>query len=147
MYNTSLVMAEQLRAAGMNAEVRVLDWPTALATSEQQTEGWNFFYTGWITVTAIGGPTALRNLADPNNVHKPLNNVGDPDFNRYFDLVSNGATLEERQAAFANAQRIALETVMVIPFGILPSTQGVRSNVGGFRPFFNTRVVNVWLED
>jgi peptide/nickel transport system substrate-binding protein len=147
MYNTALVMAEQLKAAGMNAEVKVLDWPTALATSEQETEGWNFFYTGWITVTALGGPSALRNLADPNNVHKPIDNRGDPEFNRYFQMVSNGTTLEERQEAFANAQRIALETVMAIPFGILPSTQGVRSNVRNFTPFYNTRVANVWLED
>jgi peptide/nickel transport system substrate-binding protein len=146
MYNTALVMAEQLKAAGMNAEVKVLDWPTALATSEQETEGWNFFFTGWITVTAIGGTTALRNLADPNNVHKPVDNIGDPEFNRYFQMVSNAPTLEERKEAFANAQRIALEQVMVVPFGILPSTQGIRSNVKGFTPFFNTRVSNVWIE-
>ncbi len=146
MYTTALVMSEQLKAAGMNAELRVLDWPTALATSEQETEGWNFFYTGWITTTAIGGPTSLRNLANPNNVHKPIGNEGDPDFNRYFEIVENGATLEERREAFANAQRIALETAMVIPFGVLPSTQGIRSNVENYRPFFNTRVSNVWLD-
>ena len=126
MYTTALVMSEQLKAAGMNAEVKVLDWPTALATSEQETEGWNFFYTAWITTTAIGGPTSLRNLADPNNVFKPVDNQGDPEFNRQFEIVENGATLEERQAAFAEAQRIALESVMVVPFGILPNTQGIR---------------------
>jgi peptide/nickel transport system substrate-binding protein len=146
MYTTALVMSEQLKAAGMNAEVKVLDWPTALATSEQETEGWNFFYTAWITTTAIGGPTSLRNLADPNNVFKPENNEGDPEFNRQFEIVENGATLEERQAAFAEAQRIALETVMVIPFGILPNTQGIRSEVENYKPFFNTRVSNVWLD-
>ncbi|WP_306119042.1 MULTISPECIES: ABC transporter substrate-binding protein [unclassified Roseitalea] len=146
MYNTSVVMNEQLKAAGMNSELRVLDWPTALATSEQETEGWNFFYTGWITVVAQGGPTTLRNLADPNNVHKPKDNTGNPDFNAQFEIVENGQTLEERQAAFAEAQRIALETVMVIPFGILPSTQGIRSNVENYKPFYNTRVSNVWLE-
>ena len=130
----------------MNAEVKVLDWPTALATSEQETEGWNFFYTAWITTTAIGGPTSLRNLADPNNVHKPIDNQGDAEFNRFFGIVENGGTLEERQEAFANAQRIALESVMVVPFGILPNTQGIRSNVENYKPFFNTRVSNVWLE-
>lgn len=147
MYNTALVMSEQLKAAGMNAELRVLDWPTALATSEQETEGWNFFYTAWITTVAIGGPTSLRNLADPNNVHKPIDNEGNPEFNAQFEIVESGATLEERQQAFAEAQRIALETVMVIPFGILPNTQGIRSNVENFQPFFNTRVSNVWLEE
>ena len=45
MYNTSLVMAEQLKAAGINAELLVLDWPAALQKSIKETEGWNFFYT------------------------------------------------------------------------------------------------------
>lgn len=147
MYNSALVMAAQLQAAGMNAELRVLDWPTALATSEKETEGWNFFYTYWATVTAQGGPNSLRNLADPNNVFKPEDNKGPEAFNTAFDKVQNGATIEERAAAFADAQEIALEEVMAIPFGIMQSAQGIRSDVENYKPFYNIRVSNVWLED
>ncbi|WP_158626054.1 ABC transporter substrate-binding protein [Arsenicitalea aurantiaca] len=145
MYNSALVMAAQLQAAGMNAELRVLDWPTALATSEQETQGWNFFYTFWATVTAQGGPTSLRNLADPNNVYKPVDNVGDPDFNAAFDAIEAGETIEERREAFARAQEIAFEEVMAIPFGIMSNAQGIRTEVEGFVPFYNTRVSNVWF--
>ncbi len=146
MYNSALVMAAQLQAAGMNAELRVLDWPTALATSEKETEGWNFFYTYWATVTAQGGPNSLRNLADPANVFKPKDNKGPEDFNAAFQDVQSGATIEERSAAFAKAQEIVFEDVMAIPFGIMQSAQGIRTDVENYEPFYNIRVSNVWLK-
>ena len=146
MYNSALVMNEQLRAAGMNSELRVLDWPTALATSEQETEGWNFFYTFWATTAAQGGATTMRNLADPNNVYKPEGNAGPDDFNAAFAKIQSGATIEDRAAAFADAQLIALDDVMAIPFGIMSNAQGVRSNVENYQAFYNIRVSNVSLE-
>ncbi|SFZ83341.1 peptide/nickel transport system substrate-binding protein [Devosia enhydra] len=146
MYNSALVMAAQLQAAGMNAELRVLDWPTALATSEKETAGWNVFFTFWATVTAQGGPTSLRNLANPNNVYKPVNNEGDAAFNEAFARIQSGADLETRRAAFAEAQAIAFEQVMAIPFGIMQNAQGIRANVENYQPYYNTRVSNVWLE-
>jgi peptide/nickel transport system substrate-binding protein len=145
MYNASLVMAEQLKAAGINAELLVLDWPAALQKSIRETEGWNFFFTGWITVVAQGGAQSLRQLADPANVHKPKDNKSDPVFMEQFKIVSDGATLEERKAAFARAQERALEQVMVIPFGVMPKVQATRVVVNNYQPFFNTRVSNVWL--
>jgi peptide/nickel transport system substrate-binding protein len=146
MYNSALVMQAQLQAAGMNAELRVLDWPTALATSEQETQGWNVFFTFWATVTAQGGPTSLRNLADPNNVYKPADNAGDPDFNAAFARIEAGADLDARREAFAEAQAIAFEQVMAIPFGIMSNTQGIRANVENYAPYYNTRLSNVWIE-
>ncbi len=146
MYNSALVMAAQLQAAGMNAELRVLDWPTALATSEKETAGWNIFFTFWATVTAQGGPTSLRNLANPNNVYKPVDNAGDEAFNAAFEKIEAGVDLDARREAFAEAQAIAFENVMAIPFGIMSNAQGVLATVEGYQPYYNTRVSNVWLE-
>lgn len=147
MYNTSLVMAEQLKAAGMNAELLVLDWPAALAKSQQETTGWNVFHTGWITVIALGGPQTLRQMAEPNPVHKPVDLKVDPEFMAAFREVQTAPELADRQAAFARAQRRALETVMAVPLGVAPKVQAVRSNVKGFSTYYNTRLTNVWLEN
>jgi peptide/nickel transport system substrate-binding protein len=146
MYNTALVMAEELKAVGINAQLKVLDWPTALAISENQTAGWNFFYTFWATVTAQGGPTSLRDIADPSNVYKPPGNKGDPEFNQAFLAIENGKTLQERKDAFAKAQAVALDKVMAIPFGVMSNTQGVRARVHNYVPFYDTRVSNVWVD-
>lgn len=147
MYNTSVVMAEQLKAVGINAELLVLDWPAALQMSQRETQGWNVFYTGWITVIALGGPQTLRQMAEPNPVFRPPGNRVDPAFMAAFAEVNTAPTLEARQAAFARAQRIALEQVMAIPFGVAPKVQAVRANVENYASYYNTRFSNIWLRN
>lgn len=144
MYNTALVMSEQLKAAGINAELLVLDWPAALQKSLKDTEGWNFFYTGWITVIALGGPQTMRQLLPPASVYKPKE--ADGDFVAAFKTLSEGKTLPERSAAFATAQARALDQVMAIPFGVMPKVQAVRANVQGFKPYYIPRMSGVWLQ-
>lgn len=146
-YNSALVMSEQLKAAGFNVELSVLDWPTALATSRNAEGNWNFFYTVWSSTVQQGGPIALRNFADPNNVFTPPNNEGPAEMNEIFDRVENSPTLEERVSAFGEGQKYALENVLGIPFGVLKVTEGMRSNVKGFKPFTNVQVSNIWIED
>ncbi len=146
LYNTALVFAQQLKAVGINAEMLVLDWPTALQKSMKGTPDWNFFFTGWITYIAQGGMQTLRPMAEPNPVYTPPGGKTDPAFMQAFNVVSNGATLAERQDAFAKAQLIALTDGMVIPMGVMPKVQGVRTNVEHYRPFYDPRMYNVWLE-
>ncbi|MEY4678689.1 MAG: ABC transporter substrate-binding protein [Alphaproteobacteria bacterium] len=147
MYNTSVVMAEQMKAVGINAELLILDWPAALDMSMKRNDGWNFFFTGWITVTASGGQQSLRFLVEPTNVHRPKDNKTNPEFKRLFDSIGATASLDDRKAAFAAAQRIAYDDVMVIPMGTLPKGQAVRANVENFKPYYIPRMSNVWLRN
>ncbi len=144
MYNTSLVMAEQLKAVGINAELLVLDWPAALQKSLKETEGWNVFYTGWITIPALGGPQVMRQMAPPASVQRWTE--PDPAFMAAFKDLTEGKTLDDRRAAFARAQQRALELVTVIPFGVTPKVQAVRANVQNFRSYYMPRASNVWLK-
>ncbi len=136
-YNTALVMAEQMKAAGINAQLLVLDWPTALQKSQKGTPDWNFFFSGWMTYIAQGGQQTLRTMAEPSAIFTPPGGKVDPQFMRDYEQTAYGATEADRKAAFARAQQRALETVMVIPFGAMPKTQGVRANVEHYQPFWN----------
>ena len=49
MYNSSLVMQQQMQAIGINAQLKVVDWPTSANMALKSDTGWNFFYTGWGT--------------------------------------------------------------------------------------------------
>jgi peptide/nickel transport system substrate-binding protein len=147
MYNTALVMQQQLKAAGINAELAVMDWPTALQKSMTSTEGWNFFFTGWTTTAGLGGAQSLRNLADPADVFKPPGNKSDPAFMAAFTDITRGTTIEARRDAFAKAQARALEMVMAIPLGVLPEVQAIRANVQGYKPYWSPRLTNVWLQN
>jgi peptide/nickel transport system substrate-binding protein len=145
MYNAALVMSQQLKAVGINAELMVLDWPAALQKSQSNATDWNFFYTGWITVTALGGAQSLRNLANPSNVHRPPDGQSDAEFMQHWGEISRGVTLEARRDAFARAQKRVMDQVMAIPFGVMPKVQAVRSNVENFRSYFMPRISNVSL--
>lgn len=146
LYNTALVTAQELKAAGINAQLQVLDWPTALQTSMKGSNAWNIFFTGWITYVAQGGMQTLRPMAEPAPVFTPPDGKVPADFMKDFDIVSNGKTMQERQAAFADAQKIAFEQVMVIPTGVMPQVQAVRDNVEHYVPFYDPRMYNVWLK-
>ena len=145
MYNTSLVMEQQLKAVGINAELLVLDWPAALAMSQKETKGWNFFFTFWSTVVAIGGPQTMRQLAPPVSVQK-WPGEADPEFMAAVRQLGEAPTIEERKAGFAKAQERALDLVMAIPFGVMPKTQAVRANVQNFKSYYVTRMSNVWIK-
>ena len=147
MYNASVLMHEQLKAVGINAELLILDWPASLAKSVNETTGWNFFYTFWSTVYAQGGAQSLRNLGDPSNVHKPRDGKSDPVFMQHWADVSRGKTLDERKAAFARAQQRVYDEVMAVPLGLMPKVQAVRSNVEGYRAYFMPRISNVWIRN
>lgn len=147
LYNSALVMSQQLKSVGINAELLVLDWPTALQKAMNGTPDWNFFFTGWITYVAVGGVQTLRPMAEPNPAYTPPGGKTDPEFMKQFEIVANGPSLEGRQAAFALAQKIAFEDVMVIPMGVMPKVQAVRANVEHYVPFYNPRMYNVWVKD
>ena len=146
-YNTAVVMAEQKKAVGINAELLVLDWPTSLQKSLKATPDWHFFFSGWITYTAQGGAQTLRPMAEPSAIHMPLDGKVDPAWMADFRETAYGATEDARKAAFARAQKTALETMMVIPFGVMPKVQGIRANVEHYKPFYNPRLYNVWLRE
>jgi len=145
MYNAALVMSEQLKAVGINAQLKVVDWPTSVQTYQRTTEGWNFFHTGWGTQPALGALATMNFFAPPNAVYKPAPGKDDPDVVAAWNDMNNLPTEAERQAAFARMQKLVLERVYVVPFGALTKVQGTRANVSGYTPFRIPRMSNVWF--
>ena len=146
MYTAALVMAEQLKAVGINAELLVLDWPATVQKQQNTTDGWNFFFTGYGTNSSLGGIAAWRFHSHPFNTYKPKDNKPDEEFMKRFNAIANGKTLDERKVAYAETEKYALEQVLALPFGTLTKVQAVRSNVENFRPFRIPRMSNVWMK-
>ncbi|HSU05492.1 MAG TPA: ABC transporter substrate-binding protein [Acetobacteraceae bacterium] len=147
MYNAALVMAEQLKAIGVNAQLRVVDWPTSIAMRQKPDSGWNYFFTGWGTEPSLGPIPTMQVLVPPNPVYSPKPGQEDPELAADFRDMSILPSPEARQAAFARMQQRTLEQAYVLPFGSLTKVQAVRSNVKGFRPFRIPRMSNVWFGD
>jgi peptide/nickel transport system substrate-binding protein len=145
MYNAALVMAEQMKAIGINAELKVVDWPTSVQLSLNTDKDWNFFFTGWGTQPALGGLDVIQFLINPGASYKPKNG-DDPDLLAAWQQMNNSPDPALRQAGFAKAQGVALERAYAFPFGSLTKVQATRADVKGFVPFRIPRMFNVWFE-
>jgi peptide/nickel transport system substrate-binding protein len=145
MYNSALVMQQQLQAVGINAQLKVTDWPTSVQMSLKPDAGWNFFFTGWGTQPALGALDTMQFLAPPVPVYLPKDMKSDPDMVAAWTDMNTLPTPEARQAAFAQMQKVTLEKVYAVPFGSLTKVQATRANVQGFKPFRIPRMSNVWF--
>ena len=144
MYNAALVMSEQLKAIGVNAQLKVVDWPTSVQTALNTDKDWNFFFTGWGTQPALGGLDVIQFMVNPGASYKPKNG-DDPDILAAWQEMNGSPDPALRQAAFARAQKISFERVYALPFGALTKVQATRANVQGFVPFRIPRMFNVWF--
>jgi len=147
MYNSALVMQQQLQAVGINAQMKVVDWPTSVQMMQNTVEGWNFHFTGWGTQPALGALATMQFLVQPGATYKPKDGKDDPDMLAAWTDMNTLPTAEGRQAAFAAMQKLALERVYAVPFGSFTKVQGVRSNISGFVPFRIPRLANVAMKN
>ena len=145
MYNSSLVMQQQLQAIGINAQLKVVDWPTSAQMALKPDTGWNFFYTGWGTQPALGALATMQSFVQPGAVYLPKDGQDDPELASLWKDMNSLPTPRGRQDAFAKMQQYVLERVYAVPFGSLTKVQAVRSNVKGFVPFRIPRMSNVWF--
>jgi peptide/nickel transport system substrate-binding protein len=147
MYNAALVHQQQLQAVGINAQLRVVDWPTSVQMSQKvNSTEWHFFHSGWGTQPALGALATMQFLASPGAQYHPRDDKGDPDMEAAWNDMNTKPTEKERNEAFARMQKLVLERVYAIPFGSLTKVQATRANVKGFRPFRIPRFSNVWME-
>ncbi len=145
MYNSALVMQQELQAIGINAQLKVVDWPTSVQMALKGDTGWNYFYTGWGTQPALGALATMNFFVEPNATYRPKGEVDDPEVLKDWQGMNNLPTPEARQQAFADMQKYVLEQAYSLPFGSFTKVQGTRSNVQGFVPFRIPRVFNVWF--
>jgi peptide/nickel transport system substrate-binding protein len=147
MYNSALVMQQEMQAVGINAQLKVVDWPTSANMALKPDTGWNLFYTGWGTQTALGALATMQVFVMPGAVYMPKDGKDDPELLAAWNDMNSLPTVEGRKAAFAKMQKYALEQVYALPLGSLTKVQAVRSNVKGYIPYRIPRMSNVWFEN
>lgn len=147
MYNSALVMQQQMQSIGINAQLKVLDWPTSAQMALKPDTGWNFFYTGWGTQPALGALATMQFFVQPGAVYMPKDGKDDPQVVAMWNDMNSLGTLEGRKDAFAKMQKYVLDQVYTVPLGSLTKVQAVRSNVKGYVPYRIPRMSNVWFSN
>ncbi len=138
----AVVIAEQLKAMGINARINMVDWPTAL-NLRLQDSGWN----GWTLQMGIEpylGPVAVTaTLASPARPHFV---VPDPTLDALYQALISGPTVEARQATFRKIQQRLYEIFGIVKLGDSGIMAAARSNVKGYTAFRFPRMHDIWLE-
>ncbi len=145
MFNAALVMSQQMQSIGIKAELKVVDWPTAVQTAAaaSPSPGWNFFFTGYGTQPALGALATMNFFMGSNPNYKPKPGQEDPVLKAEWENMNQSTDPKARQAAFVKMQHRILQQALVFPFGSLTKVQGVRANVVGYKTFRIPRFSNV----
>ncbi|MBI3499941.1 MAG: ABC transporter substrate-binding protein [Proteobacteria bacterium] len=142
--DTGVVAAEQLRKAGLNIKLNVVDWPTAFQI-RLKPEGWNMWTLGF-GIEPYEGPYNVASFFTTENDGKGAQWVSDPELQRANQVLNSALKLEDRKKAFADFQKRFFEFVPAIKVGDLGRYFACRANVAGFAPYRIPRMWDTWFE-
>jgi peptide/nickel transport system substrate-binding protein len=138
------VASEQLKKAGLNIRLNVVDWPTAFQ-SRLKPEGWNLWSLGF-GIEPYEGPYTVTSFFTTENDGKGVQLMADPELNRANAALNSSLKVEDRVKAFADFQKRFFEFVPGIKVGDLGRYQATRANVAGYAPGRIPRMWDVWFE-
>lgn len=142
--DTGVVAAEQLRKAGLNVKLNVVDWPTAFQLRSKP-DGWSLWVVG-MGIQPYEGPYAVAGFFTTDHGGKGAQWMSDPELQRANTVLNTALTLDERKKAFADFQKRFFEFVPAIKLGDLGRYQATRANIQGYAPGRIPRMWDVWFE-
>lgn len=136
-YKMSLVAAENMRAAGFNVDLQVLDWATQL---QRRPDGslWNVFFTH--------GPIL------PEPTLYSFFNSGAPGWwataerNRIVNMFTSEADPQRRAAIWGDVQRLLYEEAPIVKLGNFNALAARARGLNGVQPAPWPFFWNVWLQ-
>jgi peptide/nickel transport system substrate-binding protein len=137
----AVVIVEQLKAVGINASIRIHDWPTALQI-RMQDAGWH----GWTLLAGIPsylGPVAL--IANYTGSGTQLRRK-DPELEALYQTMIGQPSLDARKATFATIQARLYDTAALIKLGDTGMMQARSAKLKGYQPFRFTRLYDAWFD-
>lgn len=126
MYNSAVVVSEQLQELGLNIQLEVTDWGTIL-TKIYEPESFDMFITDF-----------LRRPVPPAYTYFNPTYAGstdDPGIAAAIDAINAATSTEEGLAAMDDLQAAHYEYVPVVKFGDIRSITAQQNTVDGFVPF------------
>lgn len=139
--NAAVVLVEQLKAAGMNAQLNLVDWPTALSIRLKK-EGWN----AWIVamgVEPVSGPYSIASLFVGED---PWMRKADPAMDEIYDRLLSADTVAARQEIVRQLEADLYQKFYVLKLGNIGVYQAARAEVANFVPFRFPRMWNIWFK-
>jgi peptide/nickel transport system substrate-binding protein len=137
MRDEMLVLAEQLKAVGMNVEVQVVDWMTNANNMAGRAGGWNVSTSGFCSQPLLG-PQQWRNM-----VYNFANIKGDTELDAAYDKFFASVDVGERRKAWLDAEQSILGKAYFIKVADAGSVFAYSKKLSGIKPWYNIRFWNV----
>jgi peptide/nickel transport system substrate-binding protein len=139
--DTAVTIGEQLKAIGIKVNVKVVDWPTALATSGKK-DGWN----AWTLMMGIEPYEGPYNVASFYTGPNARQQAQDPVLDAANQRLTTALKFEDRKAAFADWQKQMMQEAWAIKIGDVGIYQATSAKVKNYKPYRIPRMWDVWLE-
>ncbi len=140
MRDSILVLAEQLRMAGMNVQLDITDWTTNASNMQSGEGGWNVSTTSFCS-NPILGPQQWETMIY-NFPHIQDNQVLDDAFATFYSSLE----LEDRVAAWKIIEAEVLEGAYMIKVSDRGSNRAIADELKGFREFNINLFWDMWLD-
>ncbi|MBV9560389.1 MAG: ABC transporter substrate-binding protein [Bradyrhizobium sp.] len=141
MRSTMLIVAEQLKEAGFNVDVRITDWTSNASHMQQGTGDWN------LSTTAFGpdhilGPQQWRPM-----LYTFPHIVGNEALDKAYAEFFNGGTLEARKASWLKIQQEVLGSAYLIKIADTGRLSGYSRKLHGHNDYVGIlQLWDLWLD-
>lgn len=139
--DTAVTAAEQLKKIGINASVKITDWPTVFAATTKP-EGWN----AWPLMFGIEPYEGPYNTASFWVGDRARMQVKDDVIDAAYLKLTSSPALADRQKGFAEFQARMFDQAYAVKLGDVGIYQATRANVKGYRAYRVPRLWDVWFE-
>lgn len=137
----ALVMAEQLKAIGMQVTIQAMDWP-AIVSARARPAGWHLLPGRLGTGPWLGEPIlSIGGMIGPT----PAMHVKDETLNALATEMQNNPTEQGRLDAWFRAQERIADQVLTLKVGDYGHSQILSKRIQNFTPFRTARLWNTWF--
>jgi peptide/nickel transport system substrate-binding protein len=141
MRDIILVLSEEMKAVGMNAEVKMTDWTTNANDMGKGTGGWNVSTTGFCSGPLLG-PQQWRPLLLGFPQIK-----GDSILEDAYKNLFASADLEKRKADWTTIEKRMLDQAYMIKVDDIADVRAYNSNkFANLTPYYTQRFWDVWVK-
>jgi peptide/nickel transport system substrate-binding protein len=141
MRDSILVLSEQLKEAGVNADVQVIDWMSNSNNLQKGTGNWNVTTTSFCSPPLLGPPQWKSTVYTFPHIEK------DAVIDAAFDSLFKSADKAAQKKAWFDIENRFLDQAYMIKVADTGSLRGYNNTrVGGLKPYFYQRFWNVWVK-
>ncbi len=139
MRDSSQVLVEQMKKAGINVELKMVDWTTNAGDMARGTGGWNVTITGLCSGPLLGPQQWRLSLAYSQNPDDPVVTEG------YAKMFAT-TDFAERKRIWQGIEKYFIEEGYMMKVADIADLRGMNDKFVGIKPYYMQRFWDVWAK-